>query len=161
MERISAHITYSEAIFSSTALRKGLPNMPPKEILATMRITAERVFEPLRSLAGVPLRILSFYRSLAVNRAVGGSATSQHMKGEAIDIQATGKVANSDLFHFIRNSLEYDQVIAEFPVAGEPAWIHVSYTARGKNRKQALVALRRKGKTFYLPFKGNEGLVDP
>lgn len=160
MRQISEHVSYDEGKFSATAARLGLANEPPAEILKTMKITAENIFEPVRKKFGVPLRIISFYRSPALNKAVGGSRSSQHMIGEAIDVQATGGVTNAELFHYLRtNKIDYDQIIAEFPVKGEPAWVHISYTKKRHNRNQPLIALKKDGKTIYLPYQQNTKYV--
>lgn len=159
MTNISPHITYKEGTFSATAARLGLKNDPLPMTIETMKITAEKVFEPVRLHFKTPIRVISFFRSLAVNKAVGGAKHSQHMVGEAIDIQGTGGTSNADLFGYIMSSILFDQVIAEFPVNGEPAWIHVSFTIKRTNRREALVAVKLKGKTVYLPYRGNEKLV--
>lgn len=150
MQRISQHISFSEGIVSTTGLRLGIPNNPPAAVLANMRITAEAIFEPLRQHFGTPIRVLSFYRSPALNRAVDGSQTSQHMTGEAIDMQGTGEVSNADLFNYIKDNLPFDQLIWEFGNSREPAWVHVSYSKRP--RKSILRASRVNGKTTYTKF---------
>jgi zinc D-Ala-D-Ala carboxypeptidase len=150
---ISKHITYQEATHSSTGESLGIANVPGEKVLAVMRITAEKIFEPLRCEFG-PIIILSFFRSVAVNKAVGGATNSQHLTGEAIDIQATGNVTNAELFHYIKENLEFDQVIWEFGNSLNPQWVHVSFSKR--NRKQALRAVKKKvagkSKTVYEIF---------
>jgi hypothetical protein len=152
MEMISNHISYYEATHSPTATEKGLNNEPNLTQLKAMRLVAVKCFEPLRMWANVPLSINSFFRGEALNKAIGGSLTSQHCKGEAIDIDGKGKISNAKIFHFLKENTEFDQLIAEFPVNGEPAWVHVSYSERG-NRGQILVATKVKGKTVYSPYK--------
>jgi hypothetical protein len=86
------------------------------------------------------LKVSSFYRCPALNKAVGGSATSQHVKGEAIDIQCipgTG-VTNAMIYNYILKNLEFDQLIWEFGNDKEPAWVHVSLKLVGVNRKQTI-----------------------
>ena len=141
MESISPHISYSEATLSDTAKRLGIPNIPNEEHLARMRILAERVFEPLRQHFGVPIYISSFFRSSALNASVGGSTSSQHVLGEAMDLDAEkfGGITNKEIFEFIKNNLEFNQLIWEGGTSDEPDWIHVSYTNRYPNRKQILV----------------------
>lgn len=160
MENISEHISYQEGIVSATGKRKGIKNDPPLVILDKMKITAEKLFEPLRAVFG-PIIIISFYRCPELNKAVGGAKNSQHIHGEAIDIQATGKWTNADIFNYLRNSaFDWDQIIAEFPIKGEPAWIHISYSATN-NRRNALIAVKLgNGKTKYLPYEGNEKYVN-
>lgn len=150
MKTISKHISWAEATRTST----GLPNAPgPQELLA-MRHLASTVFEPLRAAIGEPILVTSFFRAPAVNRKVGGSATSQHVRGEAMDIRmsAGSKATNADLFRRILNHLPFDQLIWEFGTAHEPAWVHVSWRKQGPNRRQALRALKRNGRTTYVPF---------
>jgi hypothetical protein len=96
----------------------------------------------------VPIHISSGYRSIELNKCIGGSLTSQHCTGEAIDIDMDGSpsgVTNKMVFDYIKDNLVYDQIINEF----DYSWVHVSYAANGKNRKQALDAIRVNGKTTY------------
>ena len=137
MDRISKHISYAEATFSQTAIRKKIDNTPTKEQLASMVLVAEKCFEPVRNYFRVPIKISSFFRSEKLNIAIGGAKNSQHVKGEAIDIQATGEITNKMIFDYIKNNLEYDQLIWEYGDKNNPAWVHVSYSAK-KNRKQIL-----------------------
>jgi hypothetical protein len=120
-----------------------------------MMITAEHVFEPIRQFYGLPLSVTSFYRSPALNKAVGGSRYSQHMKGEAIDIKGFGSpqnLKNSYIFKYAYRNLVFDQLIWEFGDTTDPAWVHISYSAKG-NRQQALRAVIQGGKKHYLPYK--------
>lgn len=133
--KLSENLTLREAITSQTAERKGLSNTPSQATIETMKITAGKVFQPVRDHFGKPIRVSSFYRSPAVNAAVGGSKTSQHRTGEAIDMQGTNGLKNSEIFNYIRKNLDFDQLIWEYGTAKEPAWVHVSYTTKRKNRK--------------------------
>ena len=149
--RISAHISYAEATKSADAIRRGLPNVPDAEELECMRTVADKVFEPLRERFGVPIRITSFFRSEEVNRAIGGSVTSDHCKGRAIDMDMDGTgwaVTNRDLFQHIREHLPFDQLIGEHGDNDQPDWVHVSYR-EGANRKQVLRAYRVGKETKY------------
>lgn len=143
MDNISEHISYSEAVDSPTAKAKGISNEPTIEHLKSMRLVAQNCFEKIRNFAGCPLKINSFYRSPALNKAIGGAVDkfgapkSQHCKGEAIDFTGAGKIANSKLFQYVKANIEFDQLICEHPVNGEPTWIHVSYK-QGANRMQVL-----------------------
>ena len=102
MQRISQHISYKEATFSQTATRKDIDNTPSEEILERMRIVAENIFEPLRAHVGGPIKINSFYRSIMLNTAIGGSKSSQHTRGEAIDLDDTlGCMSNKDMFTLV------------------------------------------------------------
>lgn len=147
-ENISKHITYKEATNSSTALKRGIDNTPSPGEVESMKRLAENVFEPLREHFGKPIRVNSFFRSKELNRAVGGSSTSQHVKGEAIDISGIG-ISNKDLFNYIKNNLDFDQLIWEFGNDSEPQWVHVSYK-EGKNRKNVLKATKVNGRTKYI-----------
>ena len=112
---ISKHISYKEGIYSNTATRKGIDNTPNDEQLSNMETIAEEVFEPLRVYVGGPIKINSFFRSPELNTAIGGSKTSQHCKGQAIDLDDTfGRAANADMYHWIKENLDFDQMIWEF-----------------------------------------------
>jgi len=149
MENISQYISYKEAVHSDTARRKGIRNTPNEQQLEAMKLLANKVFEPLRKFIGEPIRVNSFFRSITLNRLIGGSSTSQHTKGEAIDLDAMNGGTNKTLFDYIRDHLEYDQLIWEFGTDNEPDWIHVSYTSTRPNRYQMLRATRKQGKTIY------------
>lgn len=146
MNNISAHITYAEATRTSAKA----DNTPNAEQLAAMKLLAVNVFEPLRDLVGRPIIITSMFRSAKVNVVIGGATTSQHCKGEAIDIKLPGQ--NKSLFEIIRNQLPFDQLIWELGTDKEPAWVHVSYKATG-NRKQVLKAIRVNGKPKYIAYE--------
>ena len=134
MEKISQHITLKEATFSQTAENLKINNTPSKKELEAMVLVAEKCFEPLRAWYGKPIRINSFYRNSALNKAVKGSATSQHLKGEAIDIDAGSRAENKKLFEWCRDNLTFDQLINEYNYS----WVHISYS-KTKNRKQILI----------------------
>ncbi len=131
---ISKHITYEESVYSAKAASKGLTNIPNDEQLANMKLVAERCFEPVRVWYGLPIKINSFFRSKEVNTLVGGASTSQHTKGEAIDLSAGSKENNKRLFDWMKSNLIYDQLINEY----DYTWIHVSFK-KGNNRNQTLV----------------------
>jgi hypothetical protein len=153
--KLSEHLDLSEVIRSESAKRNGISNMPTAEHINNFKLLADKVFEPIRQNFRCPIYISSGYRSKELNAAIGGSATSQHCSGEAIDIDMDGTpngVTNADVFIFIKENLEFDQLIAEFPVSGQPAWVHVSYESSGKQRKQVLVARKINGKTVYTPY---------
>ena len=149
MDNISKHISYREATRSDTALRKGIDNTPGVEQLESMEAIAERVFEPLREWVGGPVKVNSFFRSPELNVAVGGSTKSQHCKGEAIDLDDTfGYKTNAEMFNYIKNNIEFDQLIWEFGDDENPAWVHVSYISP-QNRHKCLKAYKEEGKTKY------------
>ncbi len=150
--RISKHLSLAEVTRSETAKRNGIDNKPTAEHLENFKLLAEKVFEPIRAHFGVPIHISSGYRSAALNKLIKGSSSSQHCKGEAIDIDMDGsdsEVTNKMVFEFIVDNLDWDQIIHEFGTDSNPDWVHVSYT-KGKNRKQKLKAVRKNGKTSYI-----------
>jgi len=148
--KISKHISYKEATFSSTAIRKGIDNTPNDYQLQNMRLLAEKIFEPLREWAGHPIAVNSFFRSDALNRAVKGASGSQHTQGRAIDIDDTlGGKTNKQMFDYIVENLDFDQIIWEFGNDKNPDWIHVSYVSADQNRKVKIKAKKVNGKTRY------------
>lgn len=152
--QLSKNLSLAEVTRSETAKRKGISNMPTPEHLENFKKLAENVFQPIREHFGVPIHISSGYRSAALNKAVGGSSSSQHCTGEAIDIDMDGTaITNAQIFNFIKDNLNFDQLIWEFGTDSNPDWVHVSYESTGKQRKQILVAKRVGGKTTYVPYK--------
>ena len=147
---ISKHISKKEGVYSITATRRGIDNTPNEEQLENMKLLAEKVFEPLRIHAGGPIKINSFFRSPDLNKAIGGSSKSQHCKGQAIDIDdAYDKMTNADMYHWIKENLDFDQMIWEFGDDDNPNWVHVSYVSPEKNRNRCLRAFKSNGKTVY------------
>jgi len=147
---ISKHISYKEGVYSRTAMRRGIKNNPNAEQMENMVAIAEEVFEPLRMWVGGPIKINSFFRSPELNKAIGGSAKSQHCYGQAIDIDDTfGKMSNADMYEFIKENLDFDQMIWEFGDDDNPDWVHVSYVSPEENRQRCLKAYKEKGKTKY------------
>ena len=148
---ISKHISYKEGTNSVTAIRRGIDNTPNDEQLDNMVLLAEKVFEPLRVWVGGPIKINSFFRCPQLNKAIGGSTKSQHCHGQAIDIDDTyGKVANSEMYNYIKKNLDFDQMIWEFGDDDNPAWVHVSYVSEDENRRRCLKAFKDKNnKTVY------------
>ena len=149
--KISKHVSYKEGVHSITALRLGLKNDPSESHLFNMKLIAEKVFEPLREHVGGPIKINSFYRGPELNKAIGGSAKSQHCHGQAMDIDDTyGHASNAEMFNYIKANLDYDQMIWEFGTEQNPDWVHVSYVSPDKNRNRCLKAYREDGKTKYM-----------
>ena len=149
--KISKHVSYKEGVRSNTATRRGIDNTPTDDHLHFMEIIAHEIFEPLREWVGGPIKINSFYRSRALNEAIGGSTLSQHMRGQAIDIDDVyGHKTNKEMFHYIKENLDFDQMIWEFGNDENPDWIHVSYVGADRNRKKILRAVRESGKTKYI-----------
>ncbi len=150
MNRISKHITYKEATRSVTALRLGIENKPSEYELQNMELIAEKVFEPLREAVNGPIKINSFYRSEELNKSIGGSSRSQHCQGRAIDIDDFyGYVSNAYMYYYIKDNLDFDQLIWEFGTDTNPDWVHVSYVDGDSNRKRCLLAYKEDGKTKY------------
>ena len=148
---ISKHISYREGVRSNTSTRKGIDNTPNTEQLDNMELIAEEVFEPLRAYVGGPIKINSFYRCPELNKAIGGSSKSQHCKGQAMDIDDTfGRCTNAEMYHFIKEHLDFDQMIWEFGDDDNPDWVHVSYVSPEDNRNRCLKAYKENGKTKYM-----------
>jgi zinc D-Ala-D-Ala carboxypeptidase len=155
-ENISDHITFKEGMASRTAVLLGIDNTPPPEIVEVMKRTAEAVFEPPRRHFGCRIAVGSFFRCDALNTALGkdpnilASKKSQHLLGEAIDENAAvfGEITNKQLFEYIRELCDFDQLIWEEGNDEEPAWVHVSYKAVG-NRREVMRKYKIGNKTWY------------
>ena len=155
--KLSNYVSLSEVTKSDTAKRKGISNEPTPEHLENLKTISVEVFDKVREHFGVPIYISSGYRSEALNKAIGGSKNSDHNLGRALDLDQDGHgngVTNMEVFEFIKDNLEFDQLIGEFQRAdGNFDWVHVGYR-KGANRKQILVAYRdAAGKTKYKAFK--------
>lgn len=152
MTQLTEHFTLAEMIVSPTAKRLGIPNTPTAEHIENMRYCCEKILEPVRAKFG-PVTVNSSYRAPLVNKAVGGSATSQHVNGQAIDFEVKG-VDNKTVADWVADNLEFDQVILEFYSAGDKnsGWVHASIKKAGGNRRQRLIASKSKaGGTKYTP----------
>jgi zinc D-Ala-D-Ala carboxypeptidase len=150
--KLSEHLNLSEVTRSETAKRRGISNEPTPEHLENFKKLAENIFEPIRKHFGKPIHLSSGYRSKALNTAIGGSLSSQHCKGEAIDIDMDGSsngVTNRMVFDYIKANLNFDQLIWEFGTKDNPDWVHVSFSSTGKQRKQVLRAVKSGSKTAY------------
>lgn len=154
--KLSKYVSLAEVTRSDTAKRKGIDNSPTAEHLENLKVISEEVFDKVREYFGVPIFISSGYRSAALNKAIGGSSTSDHNNGRALDLDQDGHgngVTNADVFNYIKDHLDFDQLIWEFGTAKNPDWVHVGYR-KGENRKQVLEAYRdAQGKTKYKPYK--------
>ena len=147
---ISKHISDREGVYSITATRKGLDNTPTESHLSNKKELAEKVFEPLREWVGGPIRINSFYRGEELNKAIGGARSSQHCKGQAMDIDDAGcKKTNAEMYTWIKENLDFDQMIWEFGDDDNPNWVHISYVSPEDNRNRCLKAYRENCKTLY------------
>lgn len=152
MTQLTEHFTLAEMIVSPTAKRLGIPNTPTAEHIENMRYCCEKILEPVRAKFG-PVTVNSSYRAPLVNKAVGGSKTSQHVNGQAIDFEVQG-VSNKVVADWVADNLEFDQVILEFYTAGDKnsGWVHASIKKEGGNRRQRLIATKSKaGGTKYTP----------
>ena len=147
---ISEHISYKEGVYSRTATRLDIDNTPDDRQISNMETIADEVFEPLRMWVGGPIKINSFFRSPKLNTAIGGSGKSQHCHGQAMDLDDTyGRATNAEMYEFIKEHLDFDQIIWEFGDEDNPDWVHVSYVSAQENRKRCLLAYKEKGKSKY------------
>jgi len=150
--KLSEHLDLSEVTRSAMAKRLGVSNMPTPEHIENFKKLAENIFEPIRKHFGVPIMISSGYRSKELNKAIGGATSSQHLLGQALDLDMDGTpngVTNKMVFDYIKANLNFDQLINEF----DYSWVHVSYNPSGKQRKQILNAIKVGGKTSYTVHK--------
>jgi len=141
-KNISEHISFKEATHSKYASQFGIENKPSEDQVKNMNLVAEKLFEPLREWVKAPIKVNSFYRSEKLNTALGGSRKSSHLTGNAIDITSLGGKTNLEMFHYIKDNLDFDQLIWEFGT--EPKWLHISYKSKKDNRKEVLV-IKKKG----------------
>jgi len=146
---LSKNLSLAEVMKSATAIKHGIANEPNSQHLTNLKAVATNIFQPCRDYFGKPLAVTSGYRSPELNDLIGGSKRSQHSKGEALDLDAQvyGGFTNAELFHYIKDNLDFDQLIWEFGNEEEPDWIHCSYTTN--NRGEVLRAYRHNGKTRY------------
>jgi zinc D-Ala-D-Ala carboxypeptidase len=156
MSKISKYLTYKEVTKSNTALRRGIDNTPNKMQLEELKNIGEKIFDPVREFIGKALGVTSGFRSYKLNKAInrGRVVASQHTEGQALDIDADvyGNGTNGEIFHFIKDSLEFDQLIAEFKQGDQPAWIHVSLKKSGNNRGEVLIAKKSGRRTVYMKY---------
>jgi len=153
--KLSKNLSLIEVTKSNTAKRLGIINDPTFKHLSALSQIAKNVFQPLRDFYNTPIYVSSGYRSKNLNEAIGGSSNSQHCKGEALDLDADvfGGVKNSEIFYYIKNNLDFDQLIWEFGTDNEPDWVHVSHTKDKTNRKMILKAYKVDDKTHYKNLK--------
>lgn len=147
---LSKHLSLSEVQRSATAIKNGFKNAPDDIQLQSLIILADNIFEPLREHVNGPIFVSSGFRSAELNVKIGGSKTSQHCKGQAIDIDDTyGSGTNASMFEYIYENLDFDQLIWEFGDDKNPDWVHVSYASVEENRNQTLKVVRENGKSVY------------
>lgn len=150
--KISNHLSLLEVSKSNTASRKGIDNTPHGEHLNNLISLAQNIFQPIRNHFGAPIFVSSGYRSEALNKAINGAKNSQHCKGQALDLDndAVEYPTNKQIFDYIKENLNFDQLIWEFGTEENPSWVHVSYKDEVNNRGQVLKAVKQGGKTVYL-----------
>lgn len=139
LTQISAHFTLEEMYKSDVAIRHGIDNRPPPEIVPKLRLLAEKILEPVRTQFAGPFSLYSVYRCPTLNALVKGSVGSQHILGEAADIGIVG-VPNPDLAKWILRDIDFDQLILEFYQPGQPesGWVHCSIRSAGQNRREVI-----------------------
>jgi|15BtaG_2_1085339.scaffolds.fasta_scaffold00710_7 hypothetical protein len=153
--KLSKNLTLQEFKHSNTAKRKGIDNSITPEHLENAKLWAKFIFQPIRDYFRKPIWLSSGYRSKALNKAIKGSKRSQHCFGEAgdLDNDRTSNPSNDKIFYFIKDNLDFDQLIWEYGNDLCPAWVHVSYSSTGVQRNQVLRARKNKwGRTYYEPF---------
>ena len=150
----SEHLSYFEATNSDSAKKYGIKNEPDEAQMVNIERLARNVFEPLRIWANEPIRVNSLFRSVELNAKIGGAKNSQHtcINGSAMDISAMGHKTNADLFNYIKDNLEFDQLIWEFGTKLQPDWVHVSFKLND-NRKEVLKGLKSNGKVIYQKYE--------
>ncbi|MGM9704377.1 MAG: D-Ala-D-Ala carboxypeptidase family metallohydrolase [Prevotella sp.] len=131
---LSPHFSLRELIASGTAIRRRIDNTPQPEHIERLTALCTNVLEPLRRRFGV-IRVTSGYRSPELNRAVGGAPSSQHMLGEAADINVSGRETGTKMYEYIRRNLPYDQLLFEHRSKSGVYWLHVSY--RGTDNRHS------------------------
>ena len=147
--QLSKNLSLAEFCHSDTAVARGIDNTIKNPVhLENAKHLAENVFQPIREYLNRPIKVNSGYRSAALNAVTpGSSSTSQHSLGEAIDLNLTDRA----LFEWILDNITYDQAIYEAGNDERADWFHISYR-EGRNRKQALRMIRRRGKPSYIPY---------
>jgi zinc D-Ala-D-Ala carboxypeptidase len=151
--KLSKNLSLAEVVKSNTANRLGINNTPDDDwVIENLRQVAVNVFQPLRDAFKCPIYVSSGYRSPELNAAIGGSKRSQHMEGRALDLDADvfGRCTNAQIFNWIKENVEFDQMVWEFGDEDNPDWVHVSFVYDGPNRCRCLKACRDdQGKTYY------------
>lgn len=155
--QVTENFNYLELIDSKTASARGINNIPPEEFKKNLIDSCSNLWQPARDILGVPMKINSGYRSPVLNKAIGGSTTSTHCYGYAIDFVApkfgtTTEIVKTLVSEFTKRGIAWDQIILEFP-SSPNSWVHLGWKHNsGKQRKQILTAVKDKqGKTIYLP----------
>ena len=157
--KLSENLDLSEITRSESAKRNNISNTPTPEHIENLKALAENIFQPIRDHFKKPIRISSGYRSKELNAKVGGSKSSDHCFGYAIDLDADGtSITNNEIFYFIKDNLKFKQLIFEFPVNGQASWIHISYQSSNL-KNEILIAKKLYGKTVYINYKTDADLI--
>ena len=150
--KLSQNLSLNEVTKSNTAMRRGIDNTPSEEHLENLKYVAEKVFQPIREHFGVPIYISSGYRSPELNEAIGGSPRSFHSHGMALDLDQDGRnkgVSNADVFYFIKDNLQFTELIWEFGDETNPNWVHVAIAPGREDEKKIKIAEKVNNKTTY------------
>lgn len=148
--KISENLSLNEVTKSNTANRLGIDNTPLPHQIKNLQAVAEHIFQPVREHFATAVGVSSGFRSKALNTALKGSRTSDHLEGYALDLDADifGGVTNAEIFYYIKDNLEFKQLIWEYGTDENPNWVHVSFV-KGQNKKEVLKAVKGKG---YINF---------
>ena len=158
--KLSKNLSVKEVTYSATAIKHGINNEPNIGQLEVLKKMAAQVFEPCRKFVGGPLKVTSGYRGPELNKKIGGSLSSDHCIADHetaaldLDCDVYGGKTNAELFHYIKDKLEFKQLIWEFGTNDNPNWVHVSYSTNPRfNKHEVLVAKRVGGRTVYEYYK--------
>jgi len=149
---LSKNLSLSEVTYSKTALRRNINNTPTEEHIENLKYVAEKVFQPIREHFGVPIYVSSGYRSKDLNEVIGGSPRSFHSHGLALDLDQDGRnkgVSNADVFYFIKENLQFTELIWEFGDETNPNWVHVAIAPGREDEKKIKIAKRVDNRTTY------------
>ena len=153
---IGKYLTLEECCKSATAIRLGIDNKPNQQQIIALQALATNIYDKCCQHFLLKIPVTSGFRSKALNDAISGSSgSSQHMRGEAFDLDLDGTangITNVQLFNYIKQHLDFDQLIWEFGTDTNPNWVHVSYDVSGKNRKNVFKASNSNGKVSYKPY---------
>jgi zinc D-Ala-D-Ala carboxypeptidase len=156
--KLSKNLSLDEVIYSQTALRRDIDNTPTEEHIENLKYVAEKIFQPIREHFGVPIYVSSGYRSKDLNEAIGGSPRSFHSHGMALDLDQDGRnkgVSNADVFYFIKDNLQFTELIWEFGDDNNPNWVHVAIAPGREEEKNTKIAKKVNNKTIYSKWDKN------
>lgn len=138
--KLSEYFSLAELTVSETAARRGIRNTPSAREMENLRATAE-MMDIIRVTLGKPVLVTSGYRSPEVNAAIGGSKTSAHCRGLAVDFTCPGFGSPLEVARKISAmGLEFDQIIHEFG-----AWVHIGFAEPGKPSRGQLLTINKRG----------------